>query len=244
MTTLPGLPRVLLVTGTDTEVGKTVTTAALAVLLSAAGTVAVYKPVQTGVAATESGDAAEVGRLCGIDSIFEGVRFREPMAPLAAAECDGRALPALAYHARQIEALSARYDWVLVEGSGGALVQLDRAGATLADLPAELSVDSGAVLVARSGLGTLNHTALTVEALANRWVATVGVVVGSLPKAPGLVEQSNLRVLAAGQEPLWGAIPAGAARLAPSEFQASAGAWLGSGLTTAGRASDSKPPLR
>lgn len=252
MRLLPGLPRVLLITGTDTEVGKTMTTAALAAVLSAVGTVAVYKPVQTGVVgpeageddgdaeggdaaedAAEAGDAAEVSRLSGVPHVFEGVRFREPMAPVAAAECEGRTLPGLVVHARQIEELSSNFDWVLTEGAGGVLVELDGAGQGLADLPALLSVPSAVIVVVRAGLGTLNHTALTVEALTSRGVDIAGLVVGSMMAEPGAVERSNLQVLAAGRVPFWGAIPAGAANVAPSAFRELAGSWLGAGVAAA-----------
>ncbi|MCB8799113.1 dethiobiotin synthase, partial [Escherichia coli] len=86
------LPGVLLITGTDTEVGKTISTAALAAVLSGVGSVAVYKPVQTGVSGSEPGDAAEVARLSGIRDAVEGIRFRDPMAPVAAAEREQRKL--------------------------------------------------------------------------------------------------------------------------------------------------------
>ncbi|MBQ1444447.1 MAG: dethiobiotin synthase [Renibacterium sp.] len=226
------LPGVLLITGTDTEVGKTISTAALAAVLSGVGSVAVYKPVQTGVSGSEPGDAAEVARLSGIRDAVEGIRFRDPMAPVAAAEREQRKLPGIAEHAQRIEALGSRFDWVLVEGSGGVLVHLDDAGGTLADLPAVLAADCGAVVVSRAGLGTLNHTALTVAALASRGVARVGLVVGSLPGLPGLVESSNLRTLAAGREPLLAAIPAGAGGLDPAEFRNSAGSWFAGQLNS------------
>jgi dethiobiotin synthetase len=106
---------------------------------------------------------------------------------------------------------------VLVEGAGGLLVRYDPDGRTLADLAADLG--AGAVLVVPAGLGSLNHTALTLEAMAARKIAPAGVVIGSWPAHPGLAERENLadlQVLAG--EPLAGLLPAGCGALAPGEF--------------------------
>ncbi len=84
---------VLVVTGTETGVGKTVATAALAAAAQQAGiAVAVCKPVQTGIAAGDD-DLAEVARLTGLNKVVGLARYPEPLAPLAAADLAGRALP-------------------------------------------------------------------------------------------------------------------------------------------------------
>src|SRR4051794_32055825 len=94
----PARPRVLVVTGTDTDVGKTVVTAAVvATALSAGLSVTAYKPTQTGVAPGDRGDMAEVERLTGVPTC-EGVRLLAPMAPRPAAALEGTRLPALAEH--------------------------------------------------------------------------------------------------------------------------------------------------
>ena len=86
----------LIVTGTDTGVGKTVVTAALACHARLAGMdVAVCKPVQTGVADGDD-DLREVGRLSGVDVLVPGWRYPEPLAPVAAAERAGLPLPSRA----------------------------------------------------------------------------------------------------------------------------------------------------
>jgi dethiobiotin synthetase len=110
-------------------------------------------------------------------------------------------------------------DLVLVEGAGGLLVPMGE-GWTAADLA--VSLGATAVVVVRAGLGTLNHTALTLEALARRKVPAL-VVVGAWPAAPELVHRTNLRDLP-GQ--LAGAVPDGAGRLAPLDFRAAAPDWL------------------
>ncbi len=113
----------------------------------------------------------------------------------------------------------------LVEGSGGLLVRLGE-GFTLADVVAPYAVRW--VVVARPGLGTLNHTELTVEALRHRGQDVLGIVLGSWPADPGLAEQHNLldlpRVTGV---PLLGRIPAGAPHLPVREFRRGALDWLG-----------------
>ena len=186
-----------MVTGTGTGIGKTVGTAALAAAALGAGrSVCVVKPVQTGVAADEPGDVHEIARLVGPSgpiTMLELVRLGEPMAPQAAAARAGVTLPDLQEHVIRIEQAAARHDLVLVEGAGGVLVRLDGTGVkggTVADLAVLLGAE--AVVVAGAGLGTLNVTELTVEALRARRVTVRGVLVGCWPDAPGEVERQNL----------------------------------------------------
>src|SRR5688572_714992 len=127
------LPAIILVTGTDTGVGKTITTAALAAVLSGTGrSVAVYKPCQSGAADGDS-DTAEVDRLAGAVTTETGVVLQQPLAPVAAAAVDGTPLPPVAVHAERVRELAASHDHVLVEGAGGLLVELDSEGGTLAE---------------------------------------------------------------------------------------------------------------
>lgn len=218
------LPAVILITGTDTGVGKTITTAALAAVLQAAGrSVAVYKPCQSGAAGGDA-DAAEIVRLAGAVTAETGVVLQEPLAPAAAAALEGKPLPGLAVHAGRVRELAASHQHVLVEGAGGLLVDLDSHGGTLADLGSHLA--AAFLLVARPCLGTLNHTALTLEALAVRNLQVLGVVLGSWPRVPGLVHHSNQEVLGSLQVPFVGALPERAAELAPADFRAGATAWL------------------
>lgn len=218
------LPGIILVTGTDTGVGKTITTAALAAVLHGTGrSVAVYKPCQSGAAAGDS-DAGEIVRLAGDFLTETGVVLQEPLAPVAAAAVDGVPLPQLDVHARRIRVLAESHDHVLVEGAGGLLVELDSDGGTLAALGSLLA--AAFVLVARPDLGTLNHTALTLEALAARDVQVLGVVLGSWPSAPGLVHHSNRAVLGSLQVPLLGVVPELASELHPLAFRSEAADWL------------------
>ncbi len=207
---------VLVVTGTDTGVGKTVVTSAVAALARTRGaSVAVVKPAQTGAGPRQPGDLDEVRRLAGVADLHEFARYPAALAPAAAARLAGLAPPDLAACAAQIKALDR--DLVLVEGAGGLLVRYDEEGGTLADLARALGA---AVLVAvRPGLGTLNHTALTLEAMAGRGLDLAGVVIGAWPHRPGLDDLCNVRDLeTVAARPLAGAIPARSGRLTGPEF--------------------------
>lgn len=219
---------VIVVSGTGTEIGKTVTTAAVAAVALAAGrSVAVLKPAQTGVAPGGPGDAQEVTRLAG-DGVttLELARYPEPLAPDVAARRAGLAQIHPQDVADAAAKLATEHDLVLVEGAGGLLVRLDDEGGTLVD--AARLLDAPVLLVVTAGLGTLNSTALAAEALRARGVRQLGPVVGSWPSDPDLASRCNLADLPkdAGT-PLLGAIPAGAASLTASRFRAEAAGWLG-----------------
>ncbi|MBB5121941.1 dethiobiotin synthetase [Streptomyces eurocidicus] len=222
---------VLVVTGTGTEVGKTVVTAAVAAAALAAGrSVAVLKPAQTGVAPGEPGDVAEVRRLAGPVTGAELARFPEPLAPDTAARRAGLAPVGPEEIAQAARELAASHDLVLVEGAGGLLVRLDEAGATLADAAGLL--DAPVLVVVQAGLGTLNTTTLTGEALRSRGLACAGVVIGSWPAEPDLATRCNLADLpGAAGAPLLGAVPEGAGALGPEAFRAAAPGWLGADLS-------------
>jgi dethiobiotin synthetase len=218
---------VLVVTGTSTEVGKTVVTAALAALAVDRGTsVAVVKPGQTGVADGGAGDLAEVTRLSGCTETHELVRYPDPLSPAAAARRSGREPMDPARFYDLVLRLDRDHELVLVEGAGGLLVRFDEDGTTLADLARGLRAP--VLVVAGPQLGTLNHTALTLEALAHRGVELSGVVLGSWPADPGLAERCNLRDLETlAARPLLGVLPAGAGSLSREQFLAVARAGLG-----------------
>ncbi|MFE5094326.1 dethiobiotin synthase [Streptomyces sp. NPDC056638] len=220
---------VLVVTGTGTEIGKTVVTAAVAAA-SRDRSVAVLKPAQTGLAPGEPGDAEEVVRLAGGHvTAVELARFPEPLAPGTAARRAG--LPPVRPHeiAEAAEKLASENDLVLVEGAGGLLVRFDDDGATLAD--AARLLGAPVLVVVEAGLGTLNTTALTSEALRARGLECLGVVVGSMPAEPDLAARCNLADLpVAADAPLLGAVPAGAGALAPADFRVLAGSWLAAEL--------------
>ncbi|MFN2496526.1 MAG: dethiobiotin synthase [Pseudonocardiaceae bacterium] len=221
----------LVVTGTGTGVGKTVVTAAVAALaVAAGGRVAVLKPAQTGVGLGASGDVDEVRRLAGeAVSVRELARYAEPLAPATAARRAGAAPVAPAAVVGATRDLAATHDLVLVEGAGGLLVRLDDAGGTLAD--AAVLLGAPVLVVAAAGLGTLNHTALTVEALTTRGLYCLGVVIGTWPAEPDLAARCNLTDLpAVTGVPLLGALPEGAGDLAAAKFLVAARRGLAAGL--------------
>jgi len=213
---------ILVVTGTGTGVGKTVVTAAIAALAMAAGRrVAVVKPVQTGAAPAEPADLAEVDRLAAPTTLLELARYPDPLAPAAAARLAGLPFVDLTRLADRIQALTTDHELVLVEGAGGLLVPFDASGGTLADLTRALAAP--VVLVADPALGTLNHTALTLEALSARGIECAGVVLGSWPADADLASRANLADLEAlvGQ-PLAGVLAQGIGRLGRSGFTGAA----------------------
>jgi len=212
---------ILIITGTGTGVGKTVVTAAIAALAHARGDdVAVVKPAQTGVhdgAGSDTPDVEAITRLSGVTGTSELARFPDALSPEAAARVSGLPPVDLAQAAEHIAKLAGARDLVLVEGAGGLLVRYDAAGATIADL----AVMCGApvLVVAAAGLGTLNQTALTCEALAARHLELAGVAVGSWPRDPGLAERENLSDLEALiGGPLAGVLPEGSGVLNREEF--------------------------
>lgn len=215
----------LFITGTDTGVGKTVTTAALACAARLAGIdVAVCKPVQTGAGAVggQAGDddLGEVRRLSGVQELNGGWRYPEPLAPVAAAARVGLPLPT---RAELVSSVRTSVQLTLVEGAGGLLVELGAGGVTLRDLAVDLSAP--VLVVVSAGLGTLNHTALTLESLAGQGVACAGLVIGAWPQRPGVAEQGNREALAE-LASVRAVLPAGASALTAEDFQAlSAGAF-------------------
>ncbi|RKT03443.1 dethiobiotin synthetase [Streptomyces sp. 3211.6] len=218
---------VIVVSGTGTEIGKTVVTSAIAAAAVAAGlSVAVLKPAQTGVGADEPGDAAEAVRLAGPGvTARELVRYPEPLAPDTAARRSGLATLAPSRIAEAAAELAGSHELVLVEGAGGLLVRFDEEGHTLAD--AARLLEAPVLVVAPAGLGTLNSTALTAEALSARGLRGLGVVVGSWPDSPDLASRCNLADLPkVSGLPLLGAVPQGSGTLAPAAFREAAPGWL------------------
>ncbi len=232
----------LVVTGTGTEVGKTVVSAAVCAAALHPGSpvptprVAYLKTAQTGVAAArpvtgerpDDADIDTVRRLVPGVVVAEGPRYPDPLSPAAAARVAGLPPVDLSAVSALARDLAARHDLVVLEGAGGLLVPYDDRGGTLADLARDL--DAPVLVVTAAGLGTLNVTALTLEALAARSLTCAGVVIGSWPKRPGLAERCNLADLAGGS--LAGVVPEGAGTLEPQTFRRLAADVLGSWLQT------------
>ncbi|MBC7794995.1 MAG: dethiobiotin synthase [Clostridia bacterium] len=159
------------VTGTDTGVGKTVVATMLAHGLGAH----YWKPIQTG--ATESTDSDFARRWLGHARVVpESFVFAAPLSPNLAAASEGRVIDV-----RDCERAFARTPRpIVVEGAGGVLVPLAR-GVLLVDLMAQLALP--VIVVARTSLGTINHTLLTLECLSRRGLAVRGVILNGEPQS-------------------------------------------------------------
>jgi len=146
------------VTGTDTGIGKTVFAAALAGALR----IPYWKPIQSGL--EEETDSEAVARLAGVAILPEVYRLNTPASPHLAAEIDGVTIDA--------HALTPPSGDLIVEGAGGALVPVTRR-LLYADLFARWRVP--VIVCARTGLGTINHSLMTIEALRSRGVPIHGL---------------------------------------------------------------------
>lgn len=192
--------RGLFVTGTDTEVGKTVVAAAVCAALAARGErVAAFKPVVTGLDEEPGAwprdhellaSAASAGQ--APDDVTSHT-FGPPVSPHFAAEQAGVTLePAALVEAAQRAA--ARADILICEGVGGLLVPLT-SGYLIRDLA--LALDLPLLIAARPGLGTINHTLLTLEAARAAGLAAAAVVLTPWPDEPSAIELSNRRTIEA-----------------------------------------------
>lgn len=147
------------ITGTDTGIGKTVFSAALA----GAMRTPYWKPIQSGL--EDETDSEAVARLAGVAVLPEAYRLVTPASPHLAAEIDGVTIDA--------EALTPPEGAVIVEGAGGAFVPVTRS-LLYADLFARWQIP--VIVCARTSLGTINHSLLTIEALKSRGVPIHGLV--------------------------------------------------------------------
>ena len=192
-------PRAVLVTGTDTDVGKSWATAWLASRLAEKHRLALIKPAQTGtLTPAENGDEALYRRLLGPEpasriTIETLISLPEPLAPSIAAERAEQPIDFTPLVERCREIIAA-HELTLLEGAGGLLVTL-AGNADYATLASTL--EAPLVLVARPVLGTLNHTMLSLEAADRRGLDVECLVLSDYPAQPDVVERENLRFLSA-----------------------------------------------
>jgi len=184
-------PKGIFVTGTDTGVGKTIVTAAIAWNLIQAGRkVAVMKPVQTGTIISGPTDIEFVQKVLGPDSSLDvscPYMFPDPVAPLVASMLSGERIDV-----RSIEdsysKLADQNDTVIVEGAGGLQVPILE-DYFMSDLAMDLNIPI--LIVTRPNLGTLNHTFLTLESAKRKGLDVAGIVISNYPWDPGIPEQTN-----------------------------------------------------
>ena len=162
------------VTGTGTGIGKTIFSAALA---RATGT-PYWKPIQSGL--EEETDSETVARLAGVTVRPEAYRLATPASPHIAAEIDGVNI--------DVGTLAPPSGDLIVEGAGGALVPVTRT-TLYADLFAHWQIP--VIVCARTGLGTINHSLLTIEALQLRGVPIHGLAFlgGAVPDSEAIISE-------------------------------------------------------
>jgi dethiobiotin synthetase len=187
----------LFVTGTGTEVGKTVVAATIARTLTGEGRrVAVFKPAVTGLDEGVETDHELLRRASGSGQSDEEIapyRYGPPASPHLAAAMAGEEIDP--EHLRRAAAAAAEEaDAIVCEGVGGLFVPLSPAY-LVRDLAADLGYPL--IVVASPGLGTINHTLLTVEAARAASLEVAAVVLNPWPPEPGEIELSNLETIAA-----------------------------------------------
>jgi dethiobiotin synthetase len=187
----------IFVTGTGTEVGKSVVAAALARTLASQGKrVAVFKPAVTGLDGSGEADHELLRRAAGSpqsDDEIAPYRYGPPMSPHLAAERAGEEIdPARLLAGARAAASGA--DVLVCEGVGGLLVPLT-AGYLVRDFAVGLGLPL--VIAASPGLGTINHTLLTIEAARAAGLELAAAVLTPWPETPSPVEESNRRTIAA-----------------------------------------------
>ena len=188
--------RGIFVTGTGTEVGKTVVAAVIARSLAAAGeAVAVFKPAVTGLDEGGEPDHALLRRAAGSaqgDEEIAPYRYGPPASPHLAAALAGEEIePARLLGAAR--AAAARADALVCEGVGGLLVPLSP-GYLVRDLAADLALPLA--IAASPGLGTINHTLLTIEAARAAGLEVASVVLTPWADRPSRIEESNRETIA------------------------------------------------
>ncbi len=201
------------ITGTDTEIGKTTVAVGLASLLKARGVdVGVMKPVATGAQWLDgklvSEDASLLIEASGSNDPYELVNpvcFSTPTAPsIASREEDYTIELSSIWHA--FKTLKGKHQFLLVEGIGGLLVPINE-HILLADIAKKMSLPL--IIVARTSLGTINHTLLTIEAANKRRLKVLGIVLNSTSacKDPQLIDSNKKEIERLSRTPILATIP-------------------------------------
>jgi len=195
------LAKGLFITGTDTGVGKTVITAGLAGVLRKNGVkAAAFKPVQTGGIESEEGllseDALFYRAVAGLPYSSREMNpccFRLPLSPNVAARVSGRTIDPVTLEKAYLR-LAAENDFILVEGAGGLCVPLVDYHFNMADLARLLGTPL--LVVARPGLGTINHTVLTIKYAQWSGIDIKGIIInGYREDQATMAEQTNPEVI-------------------------------------------------
>lgn len=202
--TWPEIPRArgVFVTGTDTDVGKTVIAAGLTTALRSRNIRATYfKPVQSGCQEEDgqliAGDARLAQTMAGLTeplALLTPIVLKLPLAPAVAAAQAGVRID-LEDIAKAYRNLTARYDFLVVEGAGGLYVPLVDNAFLVLDLARWLGLP--VLVVARPGLGTINHTVMTVKTVEQAGLPVVGIIINQYPDNPNLAARTNPEIIEA-----------------------------------------------
>lgn len=184
----------LFITGTDTGVGKTVVTAGLVASLRDSGMdIGVMKPIETGFS-LRSSDAVFLQEIAGVEDSLDSIcpyRFKHPLSPFTAAKIENLSIR-FERIGHVYEELQQSHQALLVEGAGGLLVPITRQE-MMADLALYLKLPI--LIISRTGLGTINHTLLSVEVARWRGIEVAGVVFNHSSPRRGLAERTNPSVI-------------------------------------------------
>ncbi|GAB4337416.1 MAG: dethiobiotin synthase [Candidatus Abyssubacteria bacterium] len=185
----------LFITGTDTDVGKTVVAAGLALAFRKRGLdVGVMKPAATGCRSWRgtliSEDVEYLRKVSDCEdepALVCPYLFREPLAPEVAAKLENRRIDVRRI-IRTFDKLRRRHEMLIVEGAGGLFVPVKR-NYFMIDLI--VAMNAVLVIVARPGLGTINHTLLSCASARERGIEVAGVIISNYPARPSLAERTN-----------------------------------------------------
>jgi dethiobiotin synthetase len=189
------MDRGIFITGTDTGVGKTYVAAGIAAELRNMLNVGVMKPVETGCRMRKGNlvprDAFHLIKSSTVRDELDLVnpyRFSKPLAPYVAAGLEGKKI-GITKIMKAFRVLSRRHDFMIVEGAGGIMVPLTKED-TFLDLAQAMRLP--VLIVARPGLGTINHTLLTIAALRARRIPIAGIVINYAgEQVKGIAERTN-----------------------------------------------------
>lgn len=188
------IPKSIFISGTDTSVGKTLVTSLLALCLKNSGRkVGVIKPLQTG---TESEPFLDVDFIYKVlDQNFKldevcPFRLKKPLSPYSAAKFEDCEIP-IKQIIDHCKGFINKYDVTLIEGAGGLYVPIAE-NYLMTDLAFDL--DASLLLVTRPGLGTLNHTLLSVEHIKHKKVDLMGIIINGWISDPDIASLTNLDV--------------------------------------------------
>jgi dethiobiotin synthetase len=186
--------RGLFITGTDTGVGKTLVGAGLVASLRNSGMdIGVMKPIETGFSLRTS-DAVFLKKIAGVKDSLDSIcpyRLKHPLSPFTAAKIEKVSIR-FERIARAYEGLLQNHQALLLEGAGGLLVPITREK-MMADLALYLKLP--VLIISRTGLGTINHTLLSVEVARQRGVEVAGVIFNHSGRRRGLAERTNPSVI-------------------------------------------------